>query len=546
MAELTEAGCVGFGQADVPLANTQVLQRALQYASTFGYTVWLRPQERDLGKGVAASGPLATRLGLAGVPVAAETIALFTIFELMRSTGARVHLCRLSQRGRRGAGARGQGRGPAADLRRQHQLAAPDRHRHRLLRQPRAPQSAAAPAARPRRAVAPALADGTIDALVSDHTPVEADAKTLPFAESGARRDRARAAAAAGAASGASRAAPGWRARIEVVTRRRRRGSLGALQASAGSWSKAASADLCVFDPAHEWQVAARRAAGARASTRPSAATRCAAACAARWSAAASSTRPERRRADAVARPPAGGCCAPSRTCSAGWWTIRSAFPRLSPAERDAARAGTGRERMLGPDGHQADGAGHAARARAGAAGGQPPVLARHPGDACGAACALRLQVGRAALAADRHAGHRRRHALHRARTPARRDARGAPHGRGAARRRHRSPSFPKARPATATGCCPSTPTCCRRRSPPARRCSRWRCASPTRPRGETSYAPRYIDDDNLLGSVWNTLKAPPLLAIVRFGEPQPLGRARSPRLGEVACTPTSRRCAAN
>ena len=84
MAELTEAGCVGFSQAEVPLANTQVLQRALQYATTFGYTVWLRPQELYLGKGVAASGPLATRLGLSGVPVAAETIALHTIFELMQ------------------------------------------------------------------------------------------------------------------------------------------------------------------------------------------------------------------------------------------------------------------------------------------------------------------------------------------------------------------------------------------------------------------------------------------------------------------------------
>jgi dihydroorotase len=83
MAELTEAGCVGFSQAEVGLANTQVLQRAFQYASTFGYTVWLRPQDVHLGKGVAASGPLATRLGLAGVPVAAETIALHTIFELM-------------------------------------------------------------------------------------------------------------------------------------------------------------------------------------------------------------------------------------------------------------------------------------------------------------------------------------------------------------------------------------------------------------------------------------------------------------------------------
>jgi dihydroorotase len=86
MVELTEAGCVGFSQAEVPLANIQVLQRALQYASTFGLTVHLRPQDRDLGKGVAASGPLATRMGLSGVPVAAETIALHTIFELMKTT----------------------------------------------------------------------------------------------------------------------------------------------------------------------------------------------------------------------------------------------------------------------------------------------------------------------------------------------------------------------------------------------------------------------------------------------------------------------------
>ncbi|HQX60719.1 MAG TPA: dihydroorotase, partial [Burkholderiaceae bacterium] len=89
MVELTQAGCIGFGQADVPLPSVLVLLRALQYASTFGYCVWLRPQDRDLGTGVVASGPLATRLGLAGIPVAAETIALFTIIELMRSSGAR-------------------------------------------------------------------------------------------------------------------------------------------------------------------------------------------------------------------------------------------------------------------------------------------------------------------------------------------------------------------------------------------------------------------------------------------------------------------------
>src|SRR6218665_3500607 len=97
MVALTESGCVGFGQAEVPLASTLVLQRALQYAATFGYGLWLRPQEMYLGRGVAASGPLATRLGLPGVPVAAETIALHTIFELLKTTtGARVHLCRIS------------------------------------------------------------------------------------------------------------------------------------------------------------------------------------------------------------------------------------------------------------------------------------------------------------------------------------------------------------------------------------------------------------------------------------------------------------------
>lgn len=182
MAQLTAAGCVGFSQAEVALANTQVLQRALQYASTFGYTVWLRPQELHLGKGVAASGPLATRMGLSGVPVAAETIALHTIFELMRSTRARVHLCRISS----AAGvellrqAKAEGLPVTADvsINSLHLTDADMGYfdsRARLipvLRQQR-----------DRDALRAALADGTLDALVSDHTPVDADAKALPFAE---------------------------------------------------------------------------------------------------------------------------------------------------------------------------------------------------------------------------------------------------------------------------------------------------------------------------------------------------------------------------
>ncbi len=250
MAALTEAGCIGFSQADVALADTQVLQRALLYASTFGYTVWLRPQDRSLGKGVAASGPLATRLGLAGVPVAAETIALFTIIELMKSTGARVHICRLSS----AAGVQLVRDAKAAGLPLTCDVSINSvmlidtdigyfDSRARLnppLRQQR-----------DRDALSAGLADGTIDALVSDHTPVDADAKTLPFAESEA--------GATGlelllplALQWGERSGAGLMRALAVVTAAPAR----MLAASgAGQLVTGGVADLCVIDPANEWQV---------------------------------------------------------------------------------------------------------------------------------------------------------------------------------------------------------------------------------------------------------------------------------------------------
>ena len=100
MGQLTDAGCVAFSQANAPLPDTQVLWRALQYAATFGYPVWLRAEDPWLAKaGVAHDGEIATRLGLPGIPAFAETIALATIIELVRATGARVHICRLSSAG---------------------------------------------------------------------------------------------------------------------------------------------------------------------------------------------------------------------------------------------------------------------------------------------------------------------------------------------------------------------------------------------------------------------------------------------------------------
>ena len=256
MVELTESGCVGFSQAETPIRDTQVLLRALQYASTHGYPVWLRPQDATLGKGVAASGAVATRLGLSGVPVAAETIALHTIFELVRATGARVHLCRLSS----AAGvalvrqAKAEGLPITADVS-IHSLHLTDvdigYFNSAMRLSPPLRQQA------DREALRAGLADGTIDALVSDHTPVDADAKTVPFAEAepgGTGLELLLSLALKwGQDSGLSLA--DTLARITSKPVQVLGESLGSLAGSAGQIVEGGVADLCVFDPAAVWQV---------------------------------------------------------------------------------------------------------------------------------------------------------------------------------------------------------------------------------------------------------------------------------------------------
>lgn len=183
MAELTEAGCIGFSQAEVPVLDTTVLLRAMQYAKTFGYTVWLRPQDAHIGRGgVAHSGPLASRLGLSGVPVMSETIALHTIFELMRATGARVHLCRMSSAAGLAlvASAKKEGLNVTCDVG-VHHLHMTDADIGFF--DPNARFNPPLRSQRDRDAIRAALLDGTVDAVCSDHTPVDEDEKLLPFAE---------------------------------------------------------------------------------------------------------------------------------------------------------------------------------------------------------------------------------------------------------------------------------------------------------------------------------------------------------------------------
>ncbi len=256
MTVLTQAGCVGFSQAEAAIKDTLVLHRALQYAATFGYATWLRPNDAWLGVGVAAKGPLATRMGLSGVPVVAETIALATIFELVRDTGARVHLCRISSAAGvelvRRAKAEGLPVTCDASINQLHLTDLDIGHFDASMRlTPPLRQQ------RDRDAIRAALADGSIDALVSDHTPVAADAKNLPFAEAEPGATGLELLLSLALKWGAEYRLPLAQALATVTSAPVKvlGDALGSLAASAGQLVEGGVADVCLFDAAAYWTV---------------------------------------------------------------------------------------------------------------------------------------------------------------------------------------------------------------------------------------------------------------------------------------------------
>lgn len=250
MSELLDAGCVAFSQADSPLGDNQVLLRAMQYAATFGYSVWLRPRDAALGMdGVAHDGQVATRLGLAPIPAIAETVALSTILLLIRETGAKVHLCRLST-------------ADGIDMVRQAKaLGIPvtcdvsanqvhlsemdigyfDSNCHLVppLR-----------SIRDRDAIRAGVQDGTVDVICSDHTPVDEDAKQLPFGESEPGATGLELLLALTLKWAVESGVPLSQALARVTS-----GPARILGISAGSLAPGASADLCIFDPQARWKV---------------------------------------------------------------------------------------------------------------------------------------------------------------------------------------------------------------------------------------------------------------------------------------------------
>ncbi len=183
LARLAEAGCVGFSQAEAALSDTQVLLNALDYAATFGLPVWLRAQDPHLSRGaVAASGAVAARLGLAGIPAAAEAIALQTLLTLVRETGARLHVQQISSAEGLALmrAAKREGLPVSCDVNMHHvHLIDADigffDSDYKLLPPLRGD--------RDRDAIRGGLADGTIDAICSGHAVIAPERKRLPFGE---------------------------------------------------------------------------------------------------------------------------------------------------------------------------------------------------------------------------------------------------------------------------------------------------------------------------------------------------------------------------
>lgn len=250
MAELNDAGCIGFGQSNIPLTNLRIMMQAMRYAATFGFSVWLCPQEASLANdGVAHDGEIAARLGLPTIPVCAETVALSSIILLAKETGVRLHLCRLSSM--EGVAmvrdARQQGLSITCDVAINHlhlsemDIGFFDSNCH-LMPPLRAMND--------RNTLRSGLLDGVIDAVCSDHAPVDEDAKLLPFGQ------------AEVGATGVELLLPltlkwGMEMRVPLIKLLAKITTMPAriLGIDAGHLSLGATADLCIFDPENYWRV---------------------------------------------------------------------------------------------------------------------------------------------------------------------------------------------------------------------------------------------------------------------------------------------------
>ncbi len=249
LAGLKKAGCVAFSQAGKPVIDTEALWRAMEYAATFGFAVWLQAQDHWLSRnGIAHEGEVASRLGLAGIPVAAETVAIATIVQLVRDTGCRLHFTRISS----GEGvqlvkaAMAEGLPVTFDVGVHHLLLTENDigffNPHARFTPPLRTQA-------DRKALSVAVSEG-LAPICSDHTPVGADDKLLPFGEAkpGATGLEVLLPLTLKWAESAGVALSDALARITCHP-------AAVLGLEAGHLGNGAVGDVCVFDPNEHWTL---------------------------------------------------------------------------------------------------------------------------------------------------------------------------------------------------------------------------------------------------------------------------------------------------
>ncbi|MGH6982523.1 MAG: dihydroorotase [Stellaceae bacterium] len=179
---LAAAGAVGFTDADRAISDSQVMRRALSYAHTFDLLLVQHPEEPSLAEGgVMNEGEVATRLGLQGIPAAAEIIIVERDLRLVELTGARLHFAHVSTAGAIDAIRQAKRRGlPVTCDTAPHYFALNENEvgEYRTFAKVSPPLRHE----NDRRAVVAGLADGTIDAIASDHAPYDQESKRRPFA----------------------------------------------------------------------------------------------------------------------------------------------------------------------------------------------------------------------------------------------------------------------------------------------------------------------------------------------------------------------------
>ncbi|MCL2790141.1 MAG: dihydroorotase [Desulfobulbus sp.] len=178
--EMREAGVVAVSDDGRPVRDSQLMRRALEYASDFGLPVISHSEEASLSSGVMHEGPVATRLGLKGIPAAAETIMVYREIALAELTGAQVHIAHVSTamaveliRAAKGRGVRVTAEtAPHYFTLTDEAVAGYDTN---------AKMNPPLRSAADREAIKQALADGTIDAIATDHAPHSILEKEVEF-----------------------------------------------------------------------------------------------------------------------------------------------------------------------------------------------------------------------------------------------------------------------------------------------------------------------------------------------------------------------------